>query len=141
MAGLLRRSEEHAYSMYPPESVHLLPVTELCTPCVRFLVARSGPAGEVLGCGALVVQPGSCAELKRMFVDPAARGRGVGAAILTVLERLARAEGIGTVRLETGPSQPEALALYRRFGYRERGPFGGYRDDPLSIFMEKRLDG
>ena len=42
-------------------------------------------------------------------------------------------------RLETGIHQPEALGLYRRLGYVERGPFGSYALDPLSVFFEKRL--
>ena len=140
VARLLDRSEEHAHSLYPPESVHMLPVDELTSPSVRFLVARRNGTGDVLGFGALVLRPGSYAEVKRMFVDPAARRQGVGAEILRALERLARVEGIGTLRLETGTSQPEAIALYRRFGYRERGPFGEYREDPLCIYMEKFLD-
>ena len=51
----------------------------------------------------------------------------------TELER----RGIRLFRLETGIKQPEALGLYRKLGYRERPPFGGYRPDPLSVFMEK----
>jgi putative acetyltransferase len=43
------------------------------------------------------------------------------------------------LRLETGVRQPEALGLYRKLGYRERGPFGAYKPDPLSVFMEKRV--
>jgi putative acetyltransferase len=43
------------------------------------------------------------------------------------------------MQLETGTKQPEAIALYRKFGYAERGPFGAYKPDPLSLFMEKRL--
>jgi putative acetyltransferase len=43
------------------------------------------------------------------------------------------------MQLETGIKQPEAIALYRKFGYAERGPFGSYQPDPLSLFMEKRL--
>jgi choline dehydrogenase len=139
VARLLDRSEEHAHSLYPPEGVHMLPVGELASPSVRFLVARHDATGDVLGLGALVLKP-AYGEIKRMFVDPTARRQGVGAEILGALERVARAEGIGTLRLETGPSQPEAVALYRRFGYRERGPFGEYRDDPFCIFMEKSLD-
>ena len=140
VAELLRRSEEYAHSLYPPESVHMLPTDELRSPAVRFLVARGDSSGDVLGCGALVLQADSCAEIKRMFVEPSARGRGIGVEILRALEQLAQAEGVTIVRLETGPSQPEALGLYRRFGYRERGPFGAYREDPMSVFMEKRLD-
>jgi GNAT superfamily N-acetyltransferase len=140
VAQLLRRSEEHSHSLYPLESVHTLPIDQLSSPSVRFLVARAKGWGDVLGCGALVLQPDSCAELKRMFVDVTARRKGIGAEILTALERMARAESVRTMRLETGISQPEALALYRSFGYSLRGPFGDYRADPLSIFMEKRLD-
>jgi putative acetyltransferase len=55
------------------------------------------------------------------------------------LEAEARRLGVSVLRLETGISQPEALALYRRRGYVERAPFGAYRLDPLSLFMEKTL--
>jgi choline dehydrogenase len=140
VAHMLRRSEEYAHSLYTSESVHMLPVEQLSSPSVRFLVARARRAGDLLGFGAVVLQPDACAEVKRMFVDATARRQGVGAGVLRALERVARAEGMSTMRLETGPSQPEAVALYRSFGYSERGPFGDYRDDPLSIFMEKCLD-
>jgi putative acetyltransferase len=53
------------------------------------------------------------------------------------LEAAATAEGTRVLRLETGVRQPESLALYRRHGYTERGPFGGYERDPLSTFFEK----
>jgi putative acetyltransferase len=140
VARLLRSSEAYSHSLYPPESVHTLPVEQLSRPSVRFLVARAKRGREPVGCGALLLQPDSCGEIKRMFVDPAARRRGVGGGVLRALEEVARAEGIVTLRLETGPGQREAVALYRSFGYDERGPFGGYRDDPFSIFMEKCLD-
>ena len=60
-------------------------------------------------------------------------------AIRRVLEDELRDRQIRLARLETGISQPEAIGLYRRLGYRERGPFGRYRPDPLSLFMEKTL--
>jgi putative acetyltransferase len=56
------------------------------------------------------------------------------------LESHLKTNGIALARLETGISQPEALGLYRRLGYVEREPFGAYAADPLSVFMEKRLD-
>jgi putative acetyltransferase len=55
------------------------------------------------------------------------------------IESHAIESGMPLVRLETGVSQPEALGLYRALGYHLRGPFGSYRDDPLSVFMEKSL--
>ena len=105
---------------------------------MRFLVARR--AGEALGCGALRIDAeGSYGEVKRMFVLPRARRLKLGRRILDRLEAEARREGLGCLRLETGIHQPEALGLYRAAGFVERGPFGEYGPDPLSVFMEKRL--
>ncbi len=140
LVRLFRLSEDYSRSLYPPESVHTLPQSQLKSSSVRLLVARRGPAGRAVGCGALLLQPNGCAELKRMFVDPALRGQRIGARLLTALESLARAEGVHTLRLETGIRQHEAVSMYRRFGYRERGPFDAYEPDPLSIFMEKHLN-
>jgi putative acetyltransferase len=79
------------------------------------------------------------AELKRMFVDPAALGKGIGQALLQAIGVAALDEGVRLIRLETGIYNTEALRLYRRFGYVDSGLFGNYRNAPLSVFMEKRL--
>src|SRR5205085_6984626 len=107
----------------------------LSAPSVRFVVARRG--GVAVGCGAVVLGAGGDAELKRMFVTPEARGLELGSRILAALEAAAKTEAVRVLRLETGVRQPEALALYRRHGYTERGPFGTYERDPLSTFFEK----
>jgi putative acetyltransferase len=142
--AFLEASDAFSAALYPPESNHMIDLSALEAPGVRFAVARDA-AGAAIGCGAVV--PGGTdadgtrwAEVKRMFVDDAARGRGVGAAVLGELERMAAADGCALLRLETGVLSEGALALYRRAGFRERGPFGSYRPDPLSVFMEKRLD-
>jgi putative acetyltransferase len=136
--ALLRQSDAYFAALYPAESNHLLGADELDRPGVRFLLARRH--GRALGCGALVLGPADGeGELKRLFVVPEARGHGVGREILAALETTARQAGVPTLRLETGVAQPESLGLYRRHGYVERGPFGGYGPDPLSVFMEKRL--
>jgi putative acetyltransferase len=123
-------------SLYPPESNHLLDVEALCAPNIRFFVARRGVAP--VGCGALRVEAGY-GEVKRMFVTPQARGQNVGRAILGCIEDQAAREGLALMRLETGIHQAAAHALYRSGGYGECAPFGEYRLDPLSVFMEKRL--
>ena len=64
-----------------------------------------------------------------------------GAAFCNNWRRPAAEHGMTALRLETGTQQPEALALYRSAGFTEIGPFGDYRADPLSLFMEKRLPG
>jgi putative acetyltransferase len=128
----------HTWSadLYPPESRHGLDLAAYELPEVRLFVARE--AGTVLGCSAYKLAGDGSAELKSMFVLPEARGRGVGRAILAAIEAALRGR-VTTLRLETGIHQHAALRLYERAGFRRRGPFGSYRDDPLSVFMEKSL--
>jgi GNAT superfamily N-acetyltransferase len=100
-------------------------------------------ATTALGCGALRALGDGAAEVKRMYVVPEARGRGVSKAVLRGLEDAARARGWTTLRLETGPRQPEALGLYTGAGYRPIGPFGAYLHDPAaaeSLFFERLLE-
>ena len=59
--------------------------------------------------------------------------------LLAALQAEAVARGCGLLTLESGPFQPEALRLYERFGFERCGPFGDYADDPLSVFMAKRV--
>jgi putative acetyltransferase len=136
---LLRLSDELMESLYPPESNHPESIDGLAAANVLFAGAYVGRG--LAGCGAakLCRDDGVYGEIKRLFVDPAHRGQGVGAAILEHLEAHLCDAAVTLARLETGIRQPEALRLYRRFGYRERPPFGDYRADPLSVFMEKRL--
>ena len=134
---LLEMSDAYMASLYPAESNHMLDIASLEKPGVNFLVARHD--GRIVGCCALVEAGDGTAEIKRMFVDPDARGLSIGRRLMETIEALGREKGIAAVRLETGINQPEALGLYRRFCYREIGPFGGYKPDPLSLFMEKRL--
>ena len=133
---MLSALDAYLESLYPPESNHLLDVEALCAPNIRFFVARRGVAP--VGCGALRVEAGY-GEVKRMFVAPQARGQNVGRAILRCIEDQAAREGLALMRLETGIHQAAAHALYRSGGYAECAPFGEYRLDPLSVFMEKRL--
>ena len=105
------------------------------------LVARDDD-GTALGCGALRVLGDGVAEVKRMYVAPAARGRGVAKAVLAGLEEVARERGWTTLRLETGPRQPEAIGLYSQAGYRPIEAFGAYVDEPDaedSLFFERFL--
>jgi putative acetyltransferase len=134
---LIRQSDALMQSLYPAESNHLVDIDQLAAPHVHFFVAREN--GRALGCGAFVLGTDRHAEMKRVFVDPAARGKGIARAIMEALEREAAKLGVTRMQLETGIKQPEAIALYRKLGYAERGPFGAYKPDPLSLFMEKRL--
>jgi putative acetyltransferase len=135
--ALLSASDLYMAALYPAESNHLLDVKSLQAPEVTFIAARLN--GKAVGCGAIVRSAQGWAEIKRMFVSPEARGRSLGKLLLQELETIAAASGVRLLRLETGIRQPEALALYRSAGFAEIGPFGSYRPDPLSLFMEKSL--
>ena len=136
--AMFAAADAYYAALYPAESNHLLEVAALKRPEVAFYVARV--AGRAKGFGSVVRQGGGYGEIKRMYVDPAARGHRLGRMILETLEASARRDGIRHLRLETGVRQAEALALYRAAGYRETGPFGDYHADPLSVFMTKQLD-
>jgi putative acetyltransferase len=136
--ALIDELDTYQKPLYPAESHHGIDIGALLQPNVVFAVART-PAGEAVGCGAFVAEAGGWAELKRMFVRPARRGRGVAQALLAFLEGEAMHRGVGLMRLETGNLQPEALRFYEHAGYARRGPFGDYDDDPHSVFMEKTL--
>ena len=98
--------------------------------------------GEPIGCGALRrIEPG-VGEIKRMFVAPAARSRGVGGLILAELEAEALRLGLHRMLLETGPRQPEAIAVYRRASYYDIPLYGEYLHSPcpeFSLCMAKDL--
>lgn len=135
--ALLGELDSYLYSVYPAQCVYALDLASLLRPNVLFAVARDA-AGCALGCGAIVVEP-AYGEIKRMYVRPHARGQGVARRLIETLEASAREGGCSTFMLEAGPAQPEALIAYERLGYRRRGPYGDYPDDPNSVFMEKRV--
>ncbi len=95
--------------------------------------------GEPAVCGAFRPYE-DAAELKRMFVAPAFRGRGLGRRMLRFLERAAAQRGFARAMLETGTQQPEAIGLYRSQGWRPIPSYGPYVGDPLSVCFEKHLD-
>lgn len=134
---LMRLGDEFTLSLYPPESCHLLGVEELEAPGVTVFAARDD--GTVVGMAALVDRGDGSAELKRMFVPEAARGRGVARALLEAVESRANEAGVRMLQLETGPLQHAALALYERSGFELIPNFGKYAGDPNSVCFEKRL--
>jgi GNAT superfamily N-acetyltransferase len=109
----------------------------LAPPDGVFVVARID--GVPVGCGGFRRFDDEVAEVKRMYVAPEARRRGVATALLADLEARARTLGYRSIRLETGANQPEAMALYQRAGYQAMLPYGHYRDSPMSRCFEKDL--
>ncbi len=103
-----------------------------------FLVARDRD-GTAVGCGGLRPLGPDSAEIKRMYVDPAARGTGVATALLRALEDHARELGIPRLLLETGTGQPDAMRFYRREGYEPIEAYGPYRGVSISRCFARDL--
>lgn len=135
--AMLERLDAYQAALYPAESNHLMDLASLLEDGVLFLVARNVD-GRAAGCAALVDR-GEYAEVKRMYVDDDSRGQGVGRRLLEHLVMFAAMSGKQVLRLETGIHQLDAIGLYEHAGFVRREPFGDYRPDPLSLFMEKHL--
>jgi putative acetyltransferase len=102
-----------------------------------FLIASR--SSMPIGCGAVRLIDERQAEIKRMYVRPEERKRGVGRVLLAALEAEARRLGLSRLVLETGVRQLEAIALYERAGFSRIAPFGEYVGSPLSVCMAKAL--
>jgi putative acetyltransferase len=106
-------------------------------PSIEFLVALLD--GVAVACGGLQHLDAGTAELKRMYVRPPYRRRGISRRVLAALEERAAAQGYAMARLETGTYLPAAVAFYRAAGYAEIPPYGQYIDNPFSVCFERRL--
>ncbi|MFM2088465.1 MAG: hypothetical protein RLZZ237_3334 [Pseudomonadota bacterium] len=135
--ALIAELDAYQQSLYPADSVYSLDLASLPPASLLFAVARDAN-GLAVACGAIVVTP-EFGEIKRMYLHPDSRGLGLAQRLLAVLEAQALERGCRLLTLETGIHQPAAIALYARHGYQRRGPYGGYPDDPFSVFMEKPL--
>jgi putative acetyltransferase len=138
---LVAELDEVLGALYEPEQRHGLSIEQVFEPNVRFFVARLGD--RAAGCGAAALFD-FYGEVKRMYTSEAARGRGVGKALLARIEEEARAAGKPVLRLETGIHQAAAIGLYEGYGFRRCGAFGHYAGLPphriaASVFYEKPL--
>lgn len=110
---------------------------EVLPPDGRFVIVLDD--GHPVACGAIRRHDAESAEIKRMWVRPQARGRGLARVVLRELESTAIARGYRAVVLETGLRQPEAIALYESAGYTTIPRFGFYKESALSVCYRKEL--
>jgi putative acetyltransferase len=136
---LLRQHLEFARANTPPEDIHALDVDELTGPAVTLYSYRRD--GVLLAVGALKQLDGRHAELKSMHTAAAARGCGIGRAMVEHLIGVARDHGFSRLSLETGSQQAFAPArsLYAQAGFTPCGPFGDYPPDRGNTFMTLAL--
>lgn len=126
-------------TIYPEEAdqVFAFDAADVAPGRGAFLVAYA--EGRPVGCGAVRTAGEAVGELKRMYVRPEARGRGVARAVLAAAEAQARRLGLRRLVLETGVRQGTALALYRTAGYTDIPVYGEFVGNPLSVCLAKDL--
>jgi putative acetyltransferase len=134
---MISELDDYQAALYPPESNHLEPVNKLISPEYFFIAAWKGQ--DILGIASFRRVSGMYVEIKRLYVPHQKRGLGLAIKLMNALEEKAIQEGYSEARLETGIHQNEALSLYQKLGYDKAGPFGSYQEDPLSVFMRKKL--
>ncbi len=137
--SLIRTLNAELSAQYPEEGANhfRLDAGEVVEGRGAFLVAYV--EGRAVACGAIRREDEHTAEIKRMYVVPEARGRGIGRAVLAALEAEGRRLGVARIVLETGERQLEALALYASAGFDRIPLFGEYIGSPLSVCMVKEL--
>ena len=134
--AFIRDLDDFQANLYPAESNHLDDIDVLIRPNVYFVGAVQDR--ELMGIGA-VKRLEDYGEIKRMFVPEKYRGLHIGLKIIQALEIHLLEHGISVIRLETGIKQLPAIRLYEKTGFLPCSPFGQYKEDPLSLFMEKQL--
>ena len=134
---LVERVQQEYVVRYGGRDAASVDPAEFSPPLGQFLVAEAG--GVPAGCGGWRAHDDGAAEIKRMYVEPAFRRRGIAAQVLAELERTAAAAGHRHLLLNSGNRQPEALALYARAGYTPVAGYGVYADAPDAVFLGKDL--
>ncbi len=139
IADLLQEHLENMHEITPPESVHALDLDALRAPNITFWAAWDGD--ELLGCGALKELDPNSGEIKSMRTVKSHRRKGIAAQMLEHIIAEAKRRNYACLNLETGSRSGflPARALYERYGFEYRSPFGEYIDDPNSVFMTKKI--
>jgi GNAT superfamily N-acetyltransferase len=137
-AALIAELDAELARRYPLDKIHGLHPEELVFFPGVFLVGRCD--GEAVACGAVRPLDRGLGELKRMYVRPSMRRRGLARRLLDELERVARGLDLRVLRLETGIHQPESVALYEGAGYRPIPAYGEYVGNTYSLCYEKTLE-
>jgi putative acetyltransferase len=136
--ALVQALNEFTYALTPAEFRHHMTVEQMAQADTTLFVARDASAAA-LGMGALRRHVNGLGEVKRMYVKPEAQGRGIGGAILSEIETLARAEGFTRLVLETGTNFDAARRVYERGAFAPCEPVLDYTPSPWTAFYGKAL--
>jgi GNAT superfamily N-acetyltransferase len=134
---LIEQVQQEYVRRYGGRDAAVVDPAEFLPPRGVFLVAEVD--GVPAGCGAWRALPSGSAEIKRVYVEPAFRRRGIAQLVVAALEEGAAAAGHAEVVLNAGREQPEALTLYAELGYRPVPGYGVYACAPGAVFLGKHL--
>ncbi len=137
--AMIQQADALMLALYPPESNHLDDLSKLTKKNVCFVGAFVDDLLAGIGAVKILDDDGDYGEIKRVYVDEQYRGQKIAQSLMAYLEDHLVNNNVFIARLETGDKQIEAIGLYEKLGYEVRGPYGNYKEDPLSVFMEKRL--
>lgn len=135
--GLIAQLDAELMARYPGEPVNGIDAAQFRAAGGYFVLARS--EATAVGCGAFRPHDSTTVEVKRMFVRPEFRGRGIARRIIEAIEREAQRRGYTRSILETAVRQPEAIALYQSCGYSEIAKFGPYVESERSVCFGKAI--
>lgn len=135
--SLIHELDAELCECYHKESVHGVEAKSFIEAGGKFFIAKLD--SKYVGCVAMRPFDESSAEIKRMYVRKAYRGRGISRLLLDHIESCTQGLGYSRILVETGDRQPEAQALFRSNGYHQIDPFGEYLDDPHSVCFKKEL--
>jgi len=134
---LIGKLDEELLQRYPASSIHKLDLDKITNESSVFLV---GYVSQVaVGCCSVCELEMGVGEIKRVFVKPQYRRKGIAERMMESLEKQAAECGFELLRVETGEKQPESIAMYQKLGYYDIDNYGEYINDPNSVCMEKRL--
>jgi putative acetyltransferase len=149
VVDLLREHLAGMHAESPPDKVYALDLSALRQPNITFLTAwrqggseHAGDPLQLMACGALKELSPKHGEIKSMRTSARFLRQGAAQAVLSELLAIARQRGYARVSLETGttPGFDAAVAMYRRFGFVDAGPFGDYRVDAFSRFIAMKME-
>ncbi|MEA5536240.1 GNAT family N-acetyltransferase [Crocosphaera sp. XPORK-15E] len=134
---LVEKLDEYRKSLYPLKLTLIVPPEKLKSPQIIFLAAYENQ--QLLGCGGIDFTDPDYAEIRKMYVEPAARRKGVASLLLNALEQQARQRQYHLICLETGKFQEPAMELYQKHGYQPSKAFGSYQENPYSRYYSKTI--
>ncbi|KZN62413.1 hypothetical protein N473_19360 [Pseudoalteromonas luteoviolacea CPMOR-1] len=136
LAALFDEIDTLMNSLYPADANDLVPIDEVDN-SNTYLIGHYHEE-ELVACGSYIVKQ-DYAELKRIYVKPSQRGKGLAKAIVQHLLTKAKIHGLKQVKLETGDQQHAAIKLYEALGFEFCDAFGQYNQEPSSVFMQLSL--